>query len=94
LVENRCLFVAKRLLLPEVFVAAISQLDLKNNPLQQIEPQHQSAVSSFSLLTNLLHHTELSFSDLQQPLIRFFLVFQVSCIFLPSTCSTAAAVCY
>ena len=31
------------------------------------EPQHQSAVPCFSLSTHLVHHSELSSSDLHQP---------------------------
>ena len=46
-----------------------------------------SAVPSFSLSTHLLHHSQLSSSDLQQRWLSFFLVFQVSWVFVPSTCT-------
>jgi len=66
------LLIAFCLLLPEVSAAAISLLDLKSHQQKQTELQHRSAVPSFSLLTRQLHHSELSSSGLQQPLILHF----------------------
>jgi len=73
-------------------VTAISRLDLKSHQLQQRESQHQSTLySAFfcTLLTYLLHHSELSSSssDLQHPLICSFYGLQVSWIFVMSTCT-------
>ena len=81
------LLVAFRLLLPEVLVVAISLLDLKSHQQKQTELQHLFAVPSFSLLTRQLHHSELFSSDLQQPLILHFSIFQAGWISVSSICT-------